>query len=196
MALREGALRLFLALALAEEQRAALAALRREFPGALDSCARWSPAANLHLTMRFLGDWPAARLPELRAALAALRAEAAPVRLRAPGCFPARGRARVLWAGIEPAAALSACHAEVTRLLRPLGFPAPARAFAPHITLARFRPPLARGELAPWLTESRHWRGPDSLAGQLILFESQLGAGPPRYRPLARFPLQLPPTAG
>ena len=182
-------LRLFLALDLDDAQRAALVALRGEAPPHIARAGRWSPLPNLHLTLRFLGDWPERRLGELTASLATVRADAAPLRLRGLGCFPNRGNARVLWAGVAADAALGECRANVVRALEGLGFSAPKQPFAPHITLARFRPPLPRLELTPWLAARREWEGPAALVTHFTLYESKLGHGPPRYLPLARFPL-------
>ena len=182
-------MRLFLALDLDDAQRAALAALRGEAPTQIVRAGRWLPLANLHLTLRFLGDWPEQRLGELTASLTEARAVVAPLRLCGLGCFPKRGNARVLWVGVAAEAALGDCHAKVTQALAGLGFSAPERPFTPHITLARFRPPLARAELAPWLAARREWEGPTALAARFTLYESKLGGGAPRYIPLARFPL-------
>ena len=47
---------------------------------------KWSPAANLHITTRFIGEWPAERLPELEDALAAIPAAGAiPIHVRKLG---------------------------------------------------------------------------------------------------------------
>ena len=34
---------------------------------------RWSPVANLHITTKFIGEWPEARLDEMKAALSAVK---------------------------------------------------------------------------------------------------------------------------
>ena len=62
--------RLFTAIDLSPE---AIASLERLL-GELRPTARisWIPVANLHLTTRFLGEWPESRLDELRAALSGL----------------------------------------------------------------------------------------------------------------------------
>src|SRR4029078_7658181 len=45
------------------------------------ACIQWSPAANLHITVKFIGQWPEERLPELSRALNGL-ATRAPTALR------------------------------------------------------------------------------------------------------------------
>ena len=42
---------------------------------------KWSPVYNLHLTLKFIGEWPEDKLPEFKAALAPFR-RAPPSRLK------------------------------------------------------------------------------------------------------------------
>ena len=185
----EDPLRLFLAFEISEAQRDALVQLRAAAPTTIAKTGRWVPAANWHLTLHFLGDVPRARLNELKDGLATLAAGSAELVLRGLGCFPKRGAARVLWAGVAAEPALFECYEQLAQALARLKFSLPERPFAPHITLARFRPPQDRAVLAPWLSEQRNWQGPKASLTHFTLFESQLGRGSPRYLPLARYPL-------
>ena len=50
---------------------------------------KWSPASNLHITTRFIGEWPEQRLPELRNTLAGVTSrEPISIRIRGLGFFP------------------------------------------------------------------------------------------------------------
>src|ERR1017187_748102 len=50
---------------------------------------KWSLPANLHVTTRFIGEWPAERLPDLRDALAGLPSHPPiPIHIRKLGFFP------------------------------------------------------------------------------------------------------------
>ena len=182
-------LRLFLAFEISDSQRDALAGLRAAAPAAIAKTGRWVPAANWHLTLHFLGDVPGARLNELKDAFATVSARPATLALQGLGCFPKRGAARVLWAGVAADPALSECHEQLTQALARQNFSLPERPFSPHITLARFRPPQDRAVLAPWLSEQRNWQGPKATLTHFTLFESQLGRGSPRYLPLVHYPL-------
>src|SRR3989442_1479431 len=82
------------------------------------------------------------REPELRAALkhvAGRRSEPRPLTLQITGfgVFPDYHRPYVLWAGITPEPGLELLQHEVEQAFAPLGFPTEARAFRPHVTLAR-----------------------------------------------------------
>ena len=134
-------MRLFVALAVPAEASAALdgalARHRAAIPG------RWISPADRHVTLRFLGELGEDRVLEVTAAIetAARAGDAFPLALAPLGTFPARGRARVLWAGLDdPHDALGPL---VTRLANALGpvVPPEGRPFAAHLTVARFDPP-------------------------------------------------------
>lgn len=183
-------MRLFLAFELADRQRKALVQLHHNAPPQLRQAARWLPGENLHLTLHFLGEFPRERLPELKATLQTVEAGCATLALRGLGYFPKRGKARVIWAGVAADQALRYCHEQLARALKRLDLPLSEYPYTPHITLARLRPPLERAFFAAWLAERTSWRGPHARATHFTLFESQLAAaGPPRYLPLARYPL-------
>src|SRR6516164_10452374 len=62
----------------------------------------WSPPANLHITTKFIGEWPEARLEELTTALTCMPARAPiSVEVRRVGFFPNPHSPRVFWCGIE-----------------------------------------------------------------------------------------------
>src|SRR6185437_9474458 len=93
-------MRLFTAIDLPQEALLRLdrlvAALRPE------ALIKWSPLDNLHITTKFIGEWPEERIGELHAALL----KVAPrhpfqVQIRNLGWFPNERAPRVLWAGVE-----------------------------------------------------------------------------------------------
>lgn len=99
----------------------------------------WSPPANLHITTKFIGEWPEARLEELATVLAGLAPRPAiPVEIRRVGFFPNPHSPRVFWCGIE-APGLEALAADIDRVTAALGIASEARAFSPHLTLARIK---------------------------------------------------------
>jgi RNA 2',3'-cyclic 3'-phosphodiesterase len=100
---------------------------------------QWVPAANLHITTKFIGEWPDARLDELKTALAELPPRAAiHVEIRRVGFFPNPHSPRVFWSGIE-ALGLEALAADTDQAAAALGIASEARAFSPHLTLARIK---------------------------------------------------------
>ncbi|HEX8024923.1 MAG TPA: 2'-5' RNA ligase family protein, partial [Candidatus Limnocylindrales bacterium] len=67
---------------------------------------RWVRVDGLHLTLRFLGPTPSARIAGLEATLDRLAAATAPfdVTISRAGAFPNPSRPRTLWLGIEAGA--------------------------------------------------------------------------------------------
>ena len=103
---------------------------------------KWVRPENLHLSLKFLGDVDDAREPELKTALrqaagSGTTPRAVTLELTGFGVFPDYHRPHVLWAGITPEPALELLQHRVEQAFAPLGFPTEARAFRPHVTIAR-----------------------------------------------------------
>ncbi|MBM3796997.1 MAG: RNA 2',3'-cyclic phosphodiesterase [Acidobacteria bacterium] len=95
-------MRLFTGLDIPDEARAQAAALIDRLRAV--SPARWSPAENLHITTKFLGEWPEARLDELREWLSEVTVpEPLTVRLGSIGWFPNPHQPNIIWIAVaEP----------------------------------------------------------------------------------------------
>lgn len=103
---------------------------------------KWVRPENIHLSLKFLGDVEDTREPELHTALqraAGTGSEPRPLTLQINGfgVFPDYHRPHVLWAGVTPEPGLELLQHGVEQAFAPLGFPTEARAFRPHVTLAR-----------------------------------------------------------
>jgi len=164
-----------------DELARAIASLEQHVPG-----ARWVPKENLHLTLAFLGRVDDERVGEISAAVAdALQGHVDfSVRLGELGAFPSVKRARVVWAGLDdPTQGLAGLADSVGGALEPLGFQREARAFRPHVTLARLKTP-ARVEMNANLE-------PISFpVDRISLFESRLGRPHAVYSEAATYPFR------
>jgi 2'-5' RNA ligase len=155
---------------------------------------RWVAAANLHLTLQFLGDVDAGRIPALREALdvAVSGHRAFRLGLRGAGAFPSPERPRVLWVGAgEGAAAASALATSVAAALAPLGFAPEERRFLPHLTVGRVGSPSRdRAPLLRLLDAVRDREWGECLIPAAHLLRSELFPAGPIYSILheARLP--------
>jgi len=116
---------------------ARIARLRRSGDG-----VSWVKEANLHYTVRFLGDLgeDGARRAAEAAVEAAFDHQVFEAELGSVGAFPRAGRARVLWLGLSRGAgALTALARSVEAALERRGFGRADRPFAPHLTVGRVR---------------------------------------------------------
>lgn len=163
---------------------------------ALASCmggvegAHWQTAAQLHLTLAFLGHLDRHGAEAVAESLDGLRHPAVEVELLTFGTFDSGrfGRIASLWVGAGPAGGLTSLATRVRQLCRRAGAPVEARRFLPHITLARFArhgaPPVALQRfLQATPSPVARW-----TADEAVLFESRLGSGGAHYEPIGRFP--------
>lgn len=177
-------LRLFTAIALPADLRDRLAGLAGGFPG-----GRRVAAENLHLTLAFIGQVPSARLADIDEALAEVRGAPFDLSLDGVGHFGTARKVRVLWAGVETNPALAALQARVCKALRALRLDMEARAYSPHVTLARFRAPPPPKRLGPWLEANGLFRAGPVRVESFALYSSILTGDGAHYRVEASYPL-------
>jgi 2'-5' RNA ligase len=181
-------MRLFIAIEIPPDIRAALAALLKEFR-AIAPQAKWVRAENMHITLKFLGETESTKLAAIREALSAIHSsQAITLKFLGLGFFPNEKRAKVFWAGMEASPNLPALAAEIDQSMHKLGFPLENRQFAPHLTLARFEPPGIPAKLFT-AAEERSSREFGSLtAREFHLIESKLKPAGAEYTTLHSFP--------
>jgi 2'-5' RNA ligase len=134
--------RSFVAIELPEELKRELLELNGRLKAGGHRGVRWVDPQGMHLTLKFLGDVAADRLDDITAALAEAISGIAPFRLEVGGLgvFPNLRRVRVAWVGISGEVdSLQLLQRRVESSLAKIGFPAEARKFTPHLTLARVR---------------------------------------------------------
>jgi 2'-5' RNA ligase len=108
---------------------------------------RWTRPEGIHLTLKFLGETPAARQKDIEGAMERGVAGVEPFELNLGkiGRFGSRGTPRVLWVDVEgEMEPLSLLQSRVERELAQLRYPPENRRFSPHLTLARVPPERAR----------------------------------------------------
>jgi RNA 2',3'-cyclic 3'-phosphodiesterase len=137
----EEILRTFIAIELDEPLHIALRSvqekLKRQTP---PGSVKWVDPEGMHLTLKFLGDTPASRIPKIEAALRAACTGLEPfeVSVEGRGCFPDFRRPRVIWVAVRTKGArLTRLQEAVERTVAPLGWPTEERPFSPHLTLGR-----------------------------------------------------------
>lgn len=150
------ALRLFVAVELPEEVLRALADTQRELRKRGVDGLRWVRPEGIHLTLKFLGETPPEKAPDIERALEVAVKGTPPhtLSLGRLGTFGSRNAPRVLWVDMAgDVETLKSLQESVERVISPLGFPRENRSFSPHLTLARIRPENAR-EVARPLAEA------------------------------------------
>ncbi len=159
----------------------------RKFLDHLEPTARisWSPPENLHITTKFIGEWPEERLGELKSALASLPPRPPiPVHIRRVGFFPNPHAPRVFWCGIE-APGLDALAAATDQATAALGIPPETRAFSPHLTLARIKERVNLQPLRQAIAALPSLDFGAFVAGRFFLYQSRPGPKGSVYTKLA-----------
>lgn len=191
-----GDIRSFVAVDLGSSLKTKLATIQRELKaGTPQGSVRWVRPEAVHLTLKFLGNVPSARIEKI---VTALRQASGPVaafsfRVVGAGCFPNYSRPRVVWAGVDDAGgALRSLQKALESALAPLGFEPERRPFKPHLTLGRVQ---RRASAADVRAIGERVRALDvGVLGEvevreIVLMRSDLSPEGARYTPLAHIPL-------
>ena len=176
-------IRLFVGLELEWPLRERLRLLAGGVPG-----ARWVPAENYHLTLRFIGEVPAHRAEEIDLALAALRGRAFALSFAGVGTFAKAGRELSLWVRAERNPALEHLQTKIETALQRIGLPPERRRFTPHVTLARLDN-VPEAKLAAFVQANNLFRAGPVQIGHFTLFSSRLGKEASAYTAEVEYPL-------
>lgn len=179
-------MRLFVGLELPAELRSRLAVLAGGVPG-----ARWVPAENYHITLRFIGEVAAHQAEEIDHGLAALRARRFPLVLAGVGTFSRAGRETTLWVGVERSPPLDLLHSKIETACQRAGLEPERRRFAPHLTLARLDN-AAPTKLAAFVQAHNLFRAEPVIIEHFTLFSSRLGKEASVYTAEVEYVLDAP----
>ena len=194
-------MRLFVALDIDEAIRQRIAVFVEGVRGFAPE-ARWVRAESLHITLKFIGEWPGEKLEILKEKLAEVSAPAIPLEIRGSGFFPNAKSARVFWIGISGGEPLATLAGSVDAGLTKLGIARETHAFSPHLTLARGGGGSGTpGQMKDDRRNIRFAKLQEKLAAlpppefgtmtarEFFLYESKLSPKGSQYSKLARFVL-------
>jgi 2'-5' RNA ligase len=151
---------------------------------------KWMPIGNLHITNKFIGNWPAERLTELKGALeGATAVRPFDIKIAGFGYFPNPQAARALFAGVEAGPALAELARLIEDALWPLGVARDERPYAPHLTLARIKHENIR-ELREHIATMTNFDFGTFPVPQFHLYLSTTGPRGSVYTSLASYPLR------
>lgn len=158
---------------------------------------KWSPLDNLHITTKFIGEWPESRLDELKATL--LKVPAPPifeVEIRSLGWFPNERSPRVFWAGVHGTDALADLAQNTDACLQTIGIKKEERAFSPHLTLARIKNPVPLERLRQRVNAMHSVSLGAFPVSQFALYQSEPGSNASIYRKLSEYRFESALAAG
>lgn len=158
---------------------------------------RWTPEDNFHLTLRFIGDAEPAKLEQFAQSLTRVRVEPFILPVEGMGVFPARGPAKVLWAGVGRAhTRLFQLRKQVDEALLAVDSGLEIRSFHPHFTVGRLLENHEPKELDKFFARHKNFEAPPFRVSEFQLMASlpnQDGGGQSKarvYRPVQAFALE------
>jgi len=182
--------RLFIGIKLPPAYQDRVSPFTRTLDKGLDTRVNWTRPGNWHLTLKFLGDTEAARIPAVIDALATIDRPAFTLQAGGAGAFPNAKHPRVLWLGlIQGAQQCEALAEAVNDALEAVDTPREKKRFRPHLTLGRIKKPgredwqgvLDRAAQEPW---------PAFAAARFTLWQSELGSTGAVHTPVEEFYLK------
>jgi 2'-5' RNA ligase len=181
--------RLFAAVDLSPETRDAMAAEQTRIAASLGPSARslkWVGPDGAHLTLAFLGNVDAARVPPIVEALTRdVDARPFDIVFSGAGVFPSRGAPRVLWTGVGAGVdELRALHRELAARVSAQGVDLDTRDFHPHLTLGRWSSSRTSDRARVLAAVRRGALAREYVTG-VTLFESRLSSSGAAYTALA-----------
>ena len=146
----------------------------------------WTTPDRMHITAKFIGEWPEDRLEEMKRTLASVGSPGAfEIEIRDLGWFPNSRHPRVFWAGVHGGSALEVLAHATEDAVFELGVGREDRAYSPHLTLARIREAVPLEALRRELDSIGDIEFGIVRPSAFYLYLSRAG----RYTKLAEFPL-------
>jgi RNA 2',3'-cyclic 3'-phosphodiesterase len=185
-------LRLFVAVDIPEEIREVISCAVQNLKGEVEG-ARWVKSQNLHLTLKFIGNFEEDRLDRLISEIYKVTERSMRFTTALGGCgaFPSTKKARVIWIGMTNGDDEAGTIArKIDKRLERLGIEREGRPFRSHLTLARLKQP--RDCTSQLENLDSGLKGLPKMSfdvGEITLYQSDLGPQGPTYNSLRRLSL-------
>jgi 2'-5' RNA ligase len=159
---------------------------------------RWAGPDSLHVTLKFIGERPAAVVEQVKHALSQVKAAPFEIAFRGYGFSPDAKSPRVFWIRVDAPLQLFQLAGEIDTALSALSIPKQDHALRPHLTLARSgsgsprrsqtdRPNLRFQGLREKLEAQPAPDFGQMAVREFFLYHSQLLPSGPSYTKLAQF---------
>jgi len=151
-----------------------------------DEHIKWVDPANIHVTLKFFGETPEEKIPDISTMLNAIAGSYKPftIRLQKVGIFGSSYQPRVVWFGIDDGTSLVAMAKDAIRKAEKIGFESDRQNFVPHLTIGRIKNIRDKKSFQAVVDRYRDSFIQDQPVGEVILFESILRPQGPLYVPL------------
>jgi 2'-5' RNA ligase len=180
-------IRLFVAVPVPEAIKEQLQAVQRELqPMLRNASVRWTPAEQMHLTLRFFGNVETGRLEKLQTTLhnACEYASVLSLQARGLGLFPPKRAPRGIWVGVQDRQnQLGPLQKQIETTTADFGEKPEDREFSAHLTLGRIKE-IRRAEerdLREFIMNQANRSRGEWEVHEIELVQSQLGSSGARH---------------
>ena len=184
-------MRLFIALELNAKVVANLTELVRRLGPV--SPISWVHPHNMHVTLKYVGEWPEQRLPVLTESLTEVKLDTPiTVPLAGLGFFPSAAAPRIFWAGAENTPGLRRLASGVDAQLQPLGIAPEVRPYQPHLPLGRMLEHDSLRGMYEAIEELPSREFGAITPDRFVMYESSSSPDGSVYRRIEEFPFLTP----
>jgi len=109
--------------------------------GLIDEKIKWVEEENFHITLKFFGETPEDKIPEIITELkeASINSQPFQLHLGNTGIFGSSYKPKVVWFGISPCDELQQLHTNIRNQLLNIGYEQGSENFVPHLTVGRIK---------------------------------------------------------
>jgi len=152
--------------------------------------AKYTSIENMHLTMKFIGEWPFNDIIDIIDILNDVKKTFTPfdMKFEGMGGFPNEYNPRIIWVGCISKEIIGLVNS-IEQNLSKLGIKKEQRSFSPHITIARVKNVLNRDDVNDIIKENKDTAFGSQRVDRFYLKESQLTPRGPIYSNLEVFNL-------
>lgn len=158
-----------------------------------ESDIKWTEPANMHVTLKFLGDVQTGKIPGISEKLKIVSKsynEFTPL-LKGVGVFRDFFRPKILWFGLRNCPEFEKIKNDIENSLSDMGFEIDYRKFTPHLTVGRFRGFVSSEQLKKFVNMNREVYLQEVSVKDIILYESVLSSEGSQYTAVEKFPLGM-----
>lgn len=153
---------------------------------------KWTDIANMHLTLKFLGDTPISKINLIIDVLKPIINEHNSTQLKfdSIGTFGGNHNPKIIFVGGRENKEIFSIQKNIEQALTPLGLAPEERRFTMHLTLGRIKEAQNVTSINQFIQTAIINNIPLITVENIILYESILHPTGPQYKPISIFPLQ------
>ncbi len=151
----------------------------------------WAKPEQMHITLKFFGDTPDSRIPEIEKALSGSlkNHQEFDIELKHVKLFGSRYKPQVIWLGMEDHGEMRSLFRDVQEQLGKIGYQNDRQNFVPHLTLGRVKKTDNLQRFHTVISEFTDYKADILTVSEFILFESRLQPQGAVHIPLKRMKL-------